>query len=169
MTDPIVRHPGVYRGVVKFNNDVSKQGKLIVSVPQITGDENTDWIWPMVPSSIHTEVPAIGQGVWVFYQAGDGDYPVWFGEYGTNKAPNKRIYIKPLANTVSLTGLSPYFKTVTGSDGKVEVDLTATVVAMANTLKDYETRVASLEAQLVVLHNTLATRTTAGHTHISTG
>jgi hypothetical protein len=146
--DPIKRLHGVYRGVVKDNRDPQNQRRLQVQV-QTTGNEVTDWAWPMEPSSIHTAVPVIGQGVWVSYVGGDPEYPIWSGAFGKNQGKNKQIFIKPLADSVSLTGLTPYLKTIKQTDGTTEVDLTATIVAMAQKLKDHETRITSLEAQIV--------------------
>lgn len=166
--DPIKRLHGVYRGVVKDNKDPQNQRRLQIQV-QTTGTEVTDWAWPMEPSSIHTDVPVIGQGVWVFYIGGDPEYPVWSGSFGKNQGSNKQIFIKPLDNKVSLTGLTPYLKTVSMGDGTTEVDLTDTLILMANKLKTYETRIASLESQLTTLHTTLATRTSPTHTHGSNG
>ena len=166
--DSIKRLYGVYRGVVQDNSDPQTQRRLKVQV-QTTGIEVTDWAWPMEPSSIHTEVPVVGQGVWITYVGGDPEYPVWAGAFGKNQGPNKQILIKPLANSVSLTGLTPYLQTTQKTDGTTEVDLTDTIMLMANKLKAYETRIAYLESQLVTIKNTLATRTTTSHTHGSNG
>jgi hypothetical protein len=167
--DPINRYYGVYRGVVKDNNDPQKQRRLKLSIPQTTGNETTEWVWPMEPSGISTDVPVIGQGVWITFIGGDPDYPVWSGAFGKNQGKNKKIFIKPLADSVSLTGLTLYLKTNKNNDGTTEVDLTDTLMLMANKLRTYETRIASLESQLVTLHNTLATRTSPSHTHGSNG
>ena len=83
--------------------------------------------------------------------------------------PPKKILIKPLLDSVSLTGLTSYITLVTKTDGTKEVDLTATFLAMAQKLKDHETRITSLESQLTTLHNTLGTRTAPSHTHGSNG
>jgi hypothetical protein len=167
--DPIKRYYGVYRGVVKDNKDPNKQRRLKVSITQTTGNEITDWVWPMDSSSIHTDVPVVGQGIWITYIGGDPEYPIWLGTFGKNQGKNKQIFIKPLADSVSLTGLTPYLKTVKQTDGTTEVDLTDTLMLITNKLKAYETRIASLESQLVTLHNTLATRTSPTHTHGSNG
>jgi hypothetical protein len=155
--DSIKRLYGVYRGVVKDIKDPQKQRRLKIQV-QTTGTEVTDWAWPIEPSSIHTDAPVVGQGVWVTYVGGDPEYPVWIGAFGKNQGKNKQIFVKPLADSVSLTGLTPYLKTIKQKDGTTEVDLTATIVAMAQTLKDHETRITSLEAQIVQKAN-------VGHSH----
>ena len=167
--DPINRHHGFHRGIVKENKDPQNQRRVKVLVPQITGGEKTEWAWPVEPANISIAVPEIGQGVWVTYLNGDPDYPVWNGSFGKNQGKNKKICIKPLANSVPLTGLTPYLMTTKLSDGTTEVDLTDTLMLMANKLKTYETRIASLESQLTTLHSTLATRTSPSHTHGSNG
>jgi hypothetical protein len=166
--DYVKRLHGVYRAVIVDNKDPENLRRLRVQV-QTTGSEITDWVWPVSPSSIQTEPPAIGQGVWISYIGGDPEYPIWLGVFGTNKSTNKQIFIKPLANTVSLTGLTPYLKTNKRNDATTEVDLTDTIMLMANKLKAYETRIASLESQLTTLHTTLGTRTAPSHTHGSNG
>jgi hypothetical protein len=148
---------GVYRALVEKTDDPKKQNRVKLRL-QTNPNGVTDWVSCMEPASVHTAAPAIGQGVWVMYEGGDPSFPVWFGEFGTHKAKNKKMFIKPLENTVSLSGLSNYLKTVNNPDGTVEVDLTGTLVAMANKLKDHETRIASLEAQIV-------TKASISHSH----
>jgi len=159
---------GVYRATVKNNLDPKKQRRLQVEIATAIG-HTTDWVWPMEPANISTEVPNIGQGVWVHFQAGDHEYPIWFGAFGKHQGKSKKMFIKPLADSVSLTGLTPYLKTNKNNDGTTELDLTDTLMLMANKLKTYETRIASLESQLTTIHNTLATRTSPNHTHGSNG
>jgi len=144
MTD-IKRYHGIYRGVVADNADPLHQTRLRVTIPQITGsgkDTVTDWAWPVQPSSVHAEVPPIGQGVWVSFIGGDPDHPIWHGSFGKNQASNKLLYIKPLPNSVDLSTISDYLVTTTQHDGTVEVDLMATLLAMANTLKSHTAELA---------------------------
>ena len=155
--DSIKRLYGVYRGVVQDNQDPQTQRRLKVQV-QTTGIEVTDWAWPMEPSSIHTDVPVVGQGVWITYVGGDPEYPVWAGAFGKNQGPNKQILIKPLSNSVSLTGLTSHVIVVNQSDGTSEVDLTATIMALANKVKVLEGKVTTLEAQIL-------TKASTSHTH----
>jgi hypothetical protein len=152
---------GFYRGIVQDNKDPINQNRIKVTV-QTSPGEKTDWVWPLEPANIHTPAPAIGQGVWVAFIGGDPEYPVWFGQFGKHQAKSKKVLIAPLANTVSLTGITSYVKTVVQKDGTTEVDLMATIIAMANKIKD-------LDSQLTTLHTTLATRTSPSHTHGSNG
>jgi len=174
--DPVTRYYGIYRGVVKDNKDPKKQRRLKISITQTTGNEITDWAWPLEPSNISIDAPIVGQGVWVMFIGGDPDYPVWSGAFGKNQGKNKKIFIKSLANTVSLTGLTAHVITVKQSDGTTEVDLISTIVALANKVKSLETRmttaegkITTLQGQVSTLKSTLATRSSAGHTHTTNG
>ncbi len=149
---------GFYRGVVQNNKDPLNQRRLQVLVPQATGAEVTDWIWPVEPHGIHTSPPKVGQGVWVSHISGDSEYPVWIGSFGKHQEASKPYLVSPLMNSVSLSGLAPYLIISSEPDGTQVVDLTKTLLAMANTLKNHETRITSLEAQM-------AGKADAGHTH----
>jgi hypothetical protein len=138
---------GIYRGVVKDNKDPQNQRRLKISVKQLTGDEVTDWAWPVEPSNVTVGLPVVGQGVWVLFIGGNLGYPIWIGSFGKNQGKNKKINIKPLDNKVSLTGLSAHLITVKQKDGTTEVDMTATLVALANKVKTLETKVTALEGQ----------------------
>ena len=153
---------GVYRGIVKNNVDPKKQKRLKVTVPQITGTEVSDWILPLEPSNISVDVPTVGQGVWITYVGGDTGYPVWIGSFGKNQGKNKKIFIKPLANSISLTGLTAHVITVKQSDGTTDVDLIATIMALANKVKTLETTVSGLKT-------TLGTRSSTIHSHTTNG
>jgi hypothetical protein len=155
--DSIKRLYGVYRAVVVNNRDPDNLRRLKVQ-SQATGIEVTDWVWPMEPSSIHTDVPVVGQGVWVVYAGGDPEFPVWSGVFGKNQGKNKQIFVKPLDDAVSLTGLTSHIIVVEQTDGTSEVDLTATLMALANKVKTLETRVTTLEGKVTTLEG-------KSHTH----
>jgi hypothetical protein len=155
--DDIKRLYGVYRAVVIDNKDPKNLRRLLVQ-SQATGVEVTDWIWPMEPSSIHTAVPVVGQGVWVTYVGGDPEYPVWSGSFGKNQGKNKQIFVKPLDDTVSLTGLTSHVIIIKQADGTSEVDLTGTLMALANKVKVLEGKVTTLESKVATLES-------KAHTH----
>ena len=159
---------GLFRGTVINNRDPKKQRRLQLELSTSVG-HFTDWVESMEPANISTEVPEIGQGVWVLFRAADHEYPVWFGSFGKHKGASKRLYIKALPDSVVISTLTTYVKTVKQADGTTEIDLMSTLIAMANALKDHETRITSLESQLTTVKNTLGTRTAPSHTHGSNG
>lgn len=71
---------GIYRGIVKNNNDPLNSNRLQVSVPQITGTEALDWAEPcLTPTNGTISIPLVGDRVWVSFESGDTSYPVWMG------------------------------------------------------------------------------------------
>jgi uncharacterized protein involved in type VI secretion and phage assembly len=76
---------GKYRGSVIDNADPLMLGRVQVSVPAVLGEVLTAWAMPCVPYA-GLEVgfcmtPAVGAAVWVEFEGGDPDYPIWTGCY----------------------------------------------------------------------------------------
>ena len=75
---------GKYRGVVVNNVDPMMIGRIQALVPDVSPIPGT-WAMPCVPwAGINTglfTVPPIGAGVWIEFEKGDPDYPVWVGGY----------------------------------------------------------------------------------------
>lgn len=74
---------GKYRGMVLNNVDPLQQGRLQVQVPDVAGLAPASWAMPCVPlAGINTgmfALPMIGSGVWVEFEQGNPDYPIWVG------------------------------------------------------------------------------------------
>lgn len=75
---------GVYRGVVLSCAGVENAPhRIMVSVPQVTGDEGV-WAlpcWPYPPGGVDV-APAEGDGVWIVFEGGRFQYPVYLGFFG---------------------------------------------------------------------------------------
>jgi hypothetical protein len=78
---------GKYRGFVVDNADPEQLGRLKVSVPSVLGDEVvTGWAMPCVPYGGDADqgflfIPEIGAGVWVEFEEGDLEFPIWVGTF----------------------------------------------------------------------------------------
>lgn len=75
---------GKYRGAVIDDQDPLMLGRLLVSVPGVTG-ATYNWAMPCVPyagpeAGVFT-LPPIGTALWVEFEGGDPDYPIWTGRY----------------------------------------------------------------------------------------
>jgi uncharacterized protein involved in type VI secretion and phage assembly len=74
---------GKYRGMVVSNVDPEQRGRLLVQVPDVAGLVPTTWALPCVPfagkQSGMWVLPQIGSGVWVEFEQGNPDYPIWVG------------------------------------------------------------------------------------------
>jgi uncharacterized protein involved in type VI secretion and phage assembly len=80
------KYYGKYRGVVVNNIDPMQLGRLLIIVPDVLGLVPSTWAEPCVPLAGPTGppmgvylVPPIGAGVWVEFEQGNADYPIWVG------------------------------------------------------------------------------------------
>jgi hypothetical protein len=74
---------GKFRGLVVDNVDPGGRGRLQVSVAAVLGEQAV-WAMPCVPVANHDgsgffAMPDIGSSVWVEFEAGNLDYPIWSG------------------------------------------------------------------------------------------
>jgi len=77
------KYYGKYRGMVINNIDPMQMGRIMVQVPDVGGLIPGTWAMPCVPVAgiqmgIYT-VPIMGSGVWVEFEQGDPNYPIWVG------------------------------------------------------------------------------------------
>ena len=84
------KHFGKYRGIVINNIDPMQMGRLIVQVPDIAGLTPSTWAMPSFPVTGKQMglwvLPLVGSGVWVEFERGDPDYPIWTGCYPSSAA-----------------------------------------------------------------------------------
>jgi uncharacterized protein involved in type VI secretion and phage assembly len=76
---------GKYRGIVINNIDPEQRGRIQVVVADVPTLLPPTWAMPCLPvggiqNGMFT-VPPIGAGVWVEFEQGDTDYPIWVGCY----------------------------------------------------------------------------------------
>ena len=83
---------GKYRGTVANNVDPMQQGRLQVSVPAVLGTGTLSWAMPCVPYAgpgvgLFT-LPPNGANVWVEFEGGDPNFPIWAGCFwGVGEVP----------------------------------------------------------------------------------
>ena len=77
---------GKYRGMVFDNEDPQLLGRLQAFVTDVLGETPTTWALPCLPMAAGTGppmgffcVPPIGAGVWIEFEHGDPDKPIWSG------------------------------------------------------------------------------------------
>ncbi|MCG8689351.1 MAG: phage baseplate assembly protein V [Desulfobacterales bacterium] len=74
---------GKYRGTVINNIDPMQRGRIMVQVPDVAGLTPGSWALPCVPIAGTQQgtwfVPPIGALVWVEFEQGDPDHPIWTG------------------------------------------------------------------------------------------
>lgn len=79
------RYYGIYRGTVFNNVDPMQIGRIMAIVPDVGGITPSTWAMPCLPitgkqmGSFMT--PQIGATVWLQFEGGDPDRPVWTGGF----------------------------------------------------------------------------------------
>jgi type VI secretion system (T6SS) baseplate-like injector VgrG len=74
----------IYRGVVTNNTDPSSLMRLQVQVPAVLGNQMV-WALPCIPIGTSVVLPAIGKGVWIMFEGGNPNSPVWMGTWNGTK------------------------------------------------------------------------------------
>jgi hypothetical protein len=76
---------GKYRGIVTDLADPESRCRIRATVPAILGEQPCGWAMPAFPwaGAGHGMVmlPAIGSGVWIEFEAGRLDSPIWSGAW----------------------------------------------------------------------------------------
>jgi hypothetical protein len=79
------RFYGKYRGTVINNIDPEQIGRVILQVADVLGEIPSSWAMPCIPAAgIQAGcfiVPPIGSKVWVEFEQGDPDSPIWTGGF----------------------------------------------------------------------------------------
>jgi len=103
---------GKYRGVVVNNIDPQRMGRIQASVPDVGAAIPTTWATACVPitgkGSGTWMVPQIGAGVWIEFEQGDPEYPIWSGCFwgSASETPSDASTGNPVSPSIILeTGL----------------------------------------------------------------
>ena len=115
------RYYGKYRGFVDDNKDPENRGRLRVRIPSVLGqDVVSGWALPCAPYGGMPDqgfffIPEENAGVWVEFEEGNLDYPVWVGTFwakaggttevpkpGDGQSPPTSKIIKTLNHTIEL-------------------------------------------------------------------
>jgi uncharacterized protein involved in type VI secretion and phage assembly len=79
----VAQYFGKYRGTVVNNVDPMQMGRIMAIVPDVTGSLPGSWALPCVPmagpQAGQFVLPPIGSAVWMEFEQGDPDYPIWTG------------------------------------------------------------------------------------------
>jgi hypothetical protein len=111
---------GKYRGTVIDNVDPMLIGRVQVNVPAVLGDGTLSWAMPCAAFSGIAEgfyaVPSIGANVWVEFEGGNPDFPIYTGGFwGEGESP--AIPPGPTTTVLARLGVSITINTVPGAGG----------------------------------------------------
>jgi hypothetical protein len=93
------KYYGKYRGTVVNNLDPEQRGRIQALVPDVLGVTPSSWAMPCAPMAGKEQgffmVPQIGAGVWMEFEQGDPDYPIWVGGFWGVVAEVPKLALAP--------------------------------------------------------------------------
>jgi uncharacterized protein involved in type VI secretion and phage assembly len=99
---------GKYRGTVINNIDPEQRGRILAIVPDVSSFAVSSWALPCLPwGGVQTGmfcVPLLGAGVWIEFEQGDPDYPIWTGCFwgSAGEVPGSAKQIPPAVPGITL-------------------------------------------------------------------
>jgi uncharacterized protein involved in type VI secretion and phage assembly len=119
-TDTAQKYFGKYRGMVLSNIDPMQQGRLQIQVPDVAGLAPATWAMPCVPLAGQQNgmyaLPMVGSGVWVEFEQGNPDHPIWVGCFWGSTAEIPALALAAPPGTMSITLQTVLQNLVTISD-----------------------------------------------------
>ena len=91
------RFYGKYRATVVDNADPEKRGRLKLKIPSVLGnDVVSGWALPCAPYGGAADqgfyfIPEVDAAVWVEFEAGLLDYPIWVGTFWSKPGGNSEV------------------------------------------------------------------------------
>jgi uncharacterized protein involved in type VI secretion and phage assembly len=137
---------GKYRGTVTDIQDPLMMHRVRARVPDVMGDQESGWAMPCVPFGGSGMglfgLPKVGAGVWIEFEHGDPDYPIWTGCWLGSAAdaptellapPYKKVLIKTEGGHAIILDDTPGIGGITlQTSGGQKIVLTATGVEITN-------------------------------------
>lgn len=130
---PPEKYYGKYRGIVINNIDLPPQGRIQVIVPDVSELLPTTWAMPCVPVGWKQmgflSVPPVGSEVWVEFEQGNPDKPIWTGCFWTNPLdvpkmatlftppPAPGMVLQLLNNSIVINGFGIFLQSAPGMPG----------------------------------------------------
>lgn len=85
VSEKVNKYYGKYRGTVVNNIDLEQRGRIQAVVPDVLGLTPSSWAMPCVPMAGKQQgvfmIPQVGASVWIEFEQGDPDYPIWTGGF----------------------------------------------------------------------------------------
>ena len=139
------RYYGKYRGKVVDNIDLLGKGRIIAIVPSVSQLIPTGWANPCSPyAGLGVGmffVPPIGANVWIEFEEGNPQYPIWTGGFWDEKdlAPIFPGPLKPgnftirtlTGNSITLSDLPPGIIIDTKDRKRIAIDATGIELSWA--------------------------------------
>lgn len=135
---------GKYRGVVTDNRDPLLLGRVRAKVQDVLGENESGWATPCVPYAGKSVglflIPPTDASVWIEFEHGDPDYPIWTGcfwaqgELPATPALAEKKMLKTDKCTLTLDDTPGIGGITLETSGGQKIKLTATGIEIDNGL-----------------------------------
>lgn len=133
---------GKYRGTVKQNLDPMQIGRVQVAVPAVLGESQLSWAMPSAPFAGpgvgFFAIPPVGANVWVEFEAGNPEKPIWSGcfwdtgDVPASPAVPQVLTIKTDSCTLTLNDLPGVGGITIELSSGMKISMTATALEITN-------------------------------------
>jgi uncharacterized protein involved in type VI secretion and phage assembly len=133
---------GKYRGVVTDNADPNSLARIRARVPEVYGEEESGWAMPCVPYAGDGVglflIPPVDASVWIEFEHGDPDYPVWTGCFwATGEVPAKpasadKKVLKTNAGTITLDDTQGSMSITIETPDKLKIKMDSQGIEISN-------------------------------------
>jgi uncharacterized protein involved in type VI secretion and phage assembly len=137
---------GKFRGIVSDNADPLRTGRVRATVPDVLGDAESGWALPCAPfggpQAGLFALPPQGAAVWIEFEHGDPDLPVWSGCYWASAAdmppsllvspPDVVMVSTPGGHTLTLSDLPGIGGVTLETSGGATISLTSLGIEIDN-------------------------------------
>lgn len=134
------KYYGKYRGTVTTNNDELNRGRIKISCPDALGQQPSGWATPCVPYAGNGVglflIPPVGAHVWIEFERGDLDYPIWSGCFWDDgeapaSDPNTKI-LKTATGTITIDDSDSNGLITIETNGGMKITLDSTSIEITD-------------------------------------
>jgi hypothetical protein len=142
MNSDAPKYFGKYRGIVINIVDPEQRARLQAVVPDVFGTEVSSWAMPSVPfagqRSGFIGLPPVGAGVWIEFEQGNPDFPIWSGCWWGNSSELPPVVLPGVESVdqiaiVTTGGRSVLITDVPGPSGGIALRTGAAHISITDT------------------------------------
>ena len=134
---------GLFRGEVVNNIDPLRLGRVQITVPSVFGENPLTWAMPCVPYAGSGVgfffIPPVGAKLWVMFERGDPEYPVWMGGFwesagdvpASPQIPDMKVLKTDTATVTVMDGPGPAMVTIEAQGG-LKIEMGASGIEVTN-------------------------------------